>query len=170
MTNLIRTVTAIAFVLCLLNAAPTLDAQSSAAKPTAAPKAQAAPAKVTLPPAVDAAFKKAYPNATIKNVSKETEDGKMVYEIESMDNGMARDLVYLADGTVVSYEEGITVASVPAAVSASVKARYPTSTIAVAEKLFEKGAMNYELTLKGAAVASVTLAPDGTWISPAIKK
>ncbi|NQW04933.1 MAG: PepSY-like domain-containing protein [Acidobacteria bacterium] len=138
--------------------------------PAIAASVQATAAKVVLPAAVDAAFKKAYPKAVIKNVSKETEDGKTVYEVESTDNGLARDLVYLPDGTVLSYEEVITVASLPAAVTAAIKARYPKATISVAEKAFSNGVMNYEVVLKGADVTEVELTPEGKWISPAIKK
>jgi hypothetical protein len=146
------------------------------AKPVA-PAAKAAPksaaAKNVMPPAIDAAFKKAYPNAMVKNVSKEKgKDGKDEYEVESVDAGLNRDLVYHADGTVVEYEEQVPAASVPAPVMASVTARYPKATVTKAEKLFKDGTTNFELALKGAGVAEVELTPDGKWISPkpAVKK
>jgi catechol 2,3-dioxygenase-like lactoylglutathione lyase family enzyme len=47
-----------------------------------------------------------------------------------------------------------------------VKTRYPKATISRSEKLFEKGILNYELALKGAKVAEVTLTPEGKWVSP----
>jgi uncharacterized membrane protein YkoI len=119
-----------------------------------------------LPPAIDEAFKKAYPNATVKHVSKEKENGTELYEVESRDGTQARDLIYKADGTLVEYEEQIPEASVPAAVVAAVKAKYPKATITRSEKLFKDGAMHYELALKGAKVGEVTLTPEGKWISP----
>jgi hypothetical protein len=129
-----------------------------------------APAKVTLPPAIDAAFKKAYPNATVKHVSKESgegaEKGKTVYEVESIDNGMARDLIYRADGSVVSYEETIPESAVPAPVVAAIKTKYPKATLGRCEKTFENNATTYEIALKGAKVSSVTLTPEGKWVSP----
>jgi hypothetical protein len=145
--------------------------QTSTTKPQAKPApAKPAPAKVTLPAAIDAAFKKAYPNATIKHVSKEAgedaEKGKTVYEVESIDNGMARDLVYRPDGTVVEYEETVAEASVPAPVVSAIKAKYPNATLGRCEKLFKGGTTNYEIALKGAKVSSVTLTPDGKWVSP----
>ena len=130
----------------------------------AAPKAAA---KVALPAPVEAAFKKSYPDATIKNVSKETENGKVEYEIESMDGTQARDLVYRADGTLVSYEELIPESAVPAAVLTAIKTKYPKATISRSEKLFQDGKMNYELALKGAPVKEATLTPEGKWVSPA---
>ena len=130
------------------------------------PAAKAAP-KLSWPPAVEAAFKKAYPNATVKAVSKETENGKVQYEVESMDGTQARDLVYLADGKLVLYEELIPQAEVPAAVMTALKAKYPKATVARAEKLFQDGTMNYELVVKGAGHGEVILTPAGKWVSPA---
>ena len=130
--------------------------------PKAAPKAAPATA---LPPAIDAAFKKAYPAAVIKHVSKEKEGGKDVYEIESVDNGMRRDLIYKPDGTVVSYEEEIAESSLPAAVGDAIKKRYPKATKTRIEKVFEGGKVEYEIALKGGP-ASVTLTAEGQWVSP----
>jgi hypothetical protein len=136
------------------------------AKPTPKPAAKA-PAKLSWPAPVEAAFKKAYPNATVKSVSKETEDGKVQWEVESMDGAQARDLVYLADGKLVLYEELIPQADVPAAVMTALKAKYPKATVTRAEKLFQDGTMNYELAVKGAGPGEVVLTPAGKWVSPA---
>ena len=155
----------IALVLAVLSVARIGAVQVKPA-PASTPAARPA-ATVTPPPPVAAAFKRAYPNATIKNVSKERVSGKVEYEIESMDGTQARDLVYWADGTVVYYEELIPASAVPAAVVSAIKARYPKATLSVCEKLFKGGTMNYELILKGAAVEEVVLTPDGKWVSAA---
>jgi hypothetical protein len=127
----------------------------------------AAPKKLSWPAPVEAAFKKAYPHATANAVSKETEDGKVQYEVESMDGTQARDLVYLADGTLVLYEELIPQTAVPSAVMTALKAKYPKATVTRAEKLFQDGKMNYELVLKGSGPGEVVLTPDGKFVSPA---
>lgn len=148
-------------------------AQAQTPKTAAPAKAQSpAPAKTKLPAAVDAAFKQAYPSATIKNVSSETENGKLQYEIESVDGKTNRDLIYLADGTLVVAEEQIDAASTPAPVLAALKARYPKATITKYEKLTKGTAISYEVILTGAAVKEAELAPDGTFINPkpAVKK
>jgi len=131
---------------------------------TKAPAAKPAAAK--LPPAIEAAFRKAYPNATIKHVSKETENGKTLWEVESIDGGRARDLNYNADGTVAYYEEALTENEIPTAVTAAIKTRYPKATITRRERLYKDGAANYEFGLKGAGVSEAILTPDGTWVSP----
>lgn len=132
-----------------------------AARQTAQPK----PAKVTLPAAIDAAFKAAYPTATINHVSKEKENGQEIYEVESVDRGLHRDLNYKPDGTVIEVEEEVAETDLPAAVATAIKTRYPKATIVKREKLIKNGTTNYEVALKGGP-GEVVLTPDGKWVSP----
>ncbi len=122
--------------------------------------------KTKLPMAVEAAFRKAYPNATIKTSSSEKGDGKLQYEIESVDGKTNRDVVYLADGTVVAIEEQIDAAAVPSPVVTALKARYPNATVTKYEKLTKGTAISYEMELKGVSVKEAEIAPDGTFIIP----
>ena len=127
------------------------------------------PANTTAPAAIDAAFKKAYPSATMKRVTKETEGGKTVYEVESVDNGRGRNLIYSQDGTVVTIEDEMTEAEFPAAVAAAIVKRYPKATITLREKLTnpKSPVVQYEAELKGAgSVTEVILTVDGKWVSP----
>jgi hypothetical protein len=116
---------------------------------------------VQLPPAITAAFKKSYPTATIRGTAQETEGGKTVYEVESVDKGKARDLMYNVDGTVISIEEEINAADLPAPVTAALEKLHPKATITVAEKVTEGAAIQYDLQIMGAAVTSVSFLPDG---------
>jgi hypothetical protein len=59
---------------------------------------------VRLPAAVEAAFRKAYPQARIKNIIHETEDGQEQYEIESVDHGLELDVNYKPDATELTPE------------------------------------------------------------------
>ena len=123
-----------------------------------------------LPKAILDAFKKAYPTAVIKNVAEEKESGKTTWEVESTDRGMARDLVYNPDGTVVDIEEEVAAASLPPAVTAALKAKYPKAIITKAEKLTTGKTFAYELTITGAGeVKSIELTADGKAV-PAAKK
>ena len=114
-------------------------AQTPPARKPAAPKA---------PQAVLDAFKKQYPNATIKTVSSEKEGGKTVYEIESMDGAQRRDLLYEADGKVISTEELIPNAQIPKSVLDALAVKYPKAPIVSAERLTDKDGMRYEVVLK----------------------
>lgn len=131
--------------------------------------ASAQAAKV--PPAIAAAFKNAYPNAVIKAASSEKENGKIVWEIESVDGKTHRDIIYAPDGTPQVIEEQITVADVPPVVLAALKTRYPKATVTKYEKLTRGSATSFEMILKGGP-AEVEIAPDGTFIhpKPAVKK
>ena len=160
-----------AIALLLVSTSATLAQTPPPAKaPGRQVLAPPAAVKVTLPPAIDKAFKAAYPNAAIKHVSKETEAGKQVYEVESVDGGRRRDLIYRPDGTVVSFEEELAEADVPAAVSQAIKARYPKATITFRERSVTGATVEYEIQLKGAGPGSVTLTPDGKWVSPKAAK
>ncbi len=155
------------FVVCMALAAPSAHAQTGKPQAKPASAAKAADPAAKLPAPILAAFRTSYPNATIKNAAKETEDGKIVWEVESVDNGLARDLVYKPDGTVVEFEEQIEPATLPAAVSAALKAKYPKATITKAEKLMKGTALTYEMALKGVAVKSVEITPEGTIVPAA---
>jgi hypothetical protein len=117
--------------------------------------------KVELPPAVASAFKKAYPNAVINASAKEEENGKTVYEIESVDKGMNRDLLYSADGTVLECEEQLKETDLPAPVIAALKTRYPKATVTKAERTTKGTLLQYDLALAGAPVAELSLLADG---------
>jgi hypothetical protein len=119
-------------------------------------------AKVELPAAVASAFKKAYPDAVINASSTETEDAKTIYEIESVDKGMNRDLLYAADGTVLECEEQIEEADVPAPVMAAMKKAYPQATITKVERTTKGKTLQYDFTLAGAPVPEASFLPDGS--------
>jgi uncharacterized membrane protein YkoI len=127
-------------------------------------------ATVKLPPAVAEAFQKAYPDATIEGTSKETEKGKTVYEVESVDKGMNRDLSYAADGTLLECEEQIKPEDLPAAVADAFKKLYPKASITKAERTTEGQTVKYELAVKGAPKREVSFTPDGKPVGPEPKK
>lgn len=122
-----------------------------------------------LPAPVTAAFKQSYPNATIRGTAKEMENGKAVYEVESLDNGRARDLLYSADGQALEIEEELSPVDLPAPVTAALKKMYPAATIAVAEKVTKGAAVRFDLQLREATKKEVSFLPDGTVPKPAGK-
>lgn len=153
-------VAAIVSFAVLVSAAP-IVAQSGATS-SSAPKASAG----TMPPAVAAAFKKAYPTAAVRHVSHETEDGVEQYEVESTNQGRSLDVNYKPDGTLLVVEEEVVASDVPAAVTEAVTARYPKATVTRRERATEGTKVFFELGVSGAPVKEVQLTPDGHWISP----
>lgn len=99
----------------------------------------------SLPPVIATAFHAAYPNATILNVSREPQDGKIVYEIESRDGSMRRDLLYALDGQVIEIEEMLPADSVPAAVRAALERDVKGATLVSAERVTRGDVVLYEV-------------------------
>ena len=86
----------------------------------------AADKKITakdLPPAVSKAVQDETKGATIKGYSKEIENGKTMYEVETTVNGHTRDLLFDAAGKLVTAEEQVELNSVPAPVKAAFEAK-----------------------------------------------
>ena len=101
-----------------------------------------------LPAAVLASFKQAYPKAVIKGASEENQAGKIIFEIESLDGKTARDLQYLADGTVVEIEETIAITEIPAAAKAAVAGKYPKGKIVKVERVTKGSMVSYDIEIK----------------------
>jgi len=101
-----------------------------------------------LPAAVTAAFQKAYLNAKIKGTSKEVENGKTLYEVESVDGKINRDLLYNADGTCAEIEETVPVKALPIDVADALKKGFPNGKVMKSEKLTKGETIQYELIIQ----------------------
>lgn len=123
-----------------------------------------------VPPAVLAAFGKAYPNAKVLEWEKEIHSGKLYYEAETVDGKMPRNILYSPDGDVAQVEEKIAAKEIPGAVVEGVKRQYPKATVSTAEKVTHNGATEYVLKLKGANQKSAVIRADGTVASSEGKK
>ena len=160
-----RLATVGALTLCLGAGVTAQEAKKPAKKPAGEAAKKPAP-KVQLPAAITEAFQKAYPNAKVTGTAKETEGGKTVYEVESVDQGLNRDLIYNPDGTVVEIEEAMKPADLPVPVTDALKKLYPTAKITKAEKLTRGHTLQYELALSGAPKKSASFTPDGKLVPP----
>jgi len=101
-----------------------------------------------VPAEVIAAFKATYPNATIRGYSREKENGKTYYEIESRDGRVSRDVLYNPDGTVAEIEETVDVKDLPVEVRQTIHTRYPKGVITKAEKTVAGDKVSYEVRIK----------------------
>lgn len=119
--------------------------------------------EVKAPDAVLAAFHKAYPKAEIRDISMETKDSLTYFEIESIDGGQRRDLLYNADGTVYEMEERIPVSDLPAKIEAALKAKFPKCKPQKAEKITRGAIVEYEVSIEnGEENLEVLLSADGS--------
>ena len=117
--------------------------------------------KKQIPAAVLTAFQTAYPNATIKGQSVETENGKKFYEIESVDGKTKRDLLYTPDGKAVEVEESLDISTLPDVMISTISKEYPKGKIIRGEKVTATS-VTYEFQVKvGKKTKEIVLDPSG---------
>jgi uncharacterized membrane protein YkoI len=107
------------------------------------------------PKAVQEAVKARFPGADVTSIEKETEDGKVVYDIELKHQGRKYEMDIHEDGTVIEIEKEIPLKDVPAAVTKTLKEKFPTATVKeVMEVNKVKGRVetpdHYEVTIETA--------------------
>lgn len=109
-------------------------------------------AEKDVPAAVIAAFKSAYPQATVRGYGREKENGKVFYEIESKDGSTMRDLSYRPDGTLAEIEETIAENDLPVGAQEVIHSKYPGAVVTKAEKTTVKSPqgdkVGYEVSAK----------------------
>jgi len=80
-----------------------------------------------LPKAVADAIKARFPDGKVTSAEKETEDGKLVYDIELTSGGLKYEMDIHEDGTIEEIEKEIK--EVPAAVAKAIAGKYPKAKI-----------------------------------------
>src|SRR4051812_48637426 len=88
-----------------------------------------------VPKAVMDSARAKFPGATIKAASKETEDGKTVYELEMTNENRNTDVTSQDNATLVLVETAIPQTEAPAAALKAVKAKYPAAKIDLVESV-----------------------------------
>ncbi len=123
------------------------------------------------------AAKAGFPGAKVREASKETEDGRTLFELEMTHEERNMDVTFQEDGTLVLVETQIPENEVPAAVSNSVKGMYPGAKIKLVESVkkgpkLKKDADYYELHLTTAdkKSAEVEVDPKGKILKTEEKK
>ena len=121
----LKLLAAMLFVVCSLFAGIAGAQQKAAVKKVEKAEAgEAGEGKLAmkdLPKAVQATVQEETQGADIVGLSKETDQGKTIYEVETKVKGRTRDMLIDAKGTLIEVEEEIDLASLPAAVQAEVK-------------------------------------------------
>src|SRR5262245_61274790 len=89
------------------------------------------PEKITadkLPKKVMDAVKARFPGAEITSAEKETEAGKVVYDIELKHKGRKYEMDIQEDGTVIEVEKQVDAKDLPEDVGKAIKAKFPDAT------------------------------------------
>ncbi len=80
-----------------------------------------------------------FPGAAVREAAKETEQGKLVYEISIRDKGQDVDVTLAPDGRILVIEKEIVARDLPAAVTKALEDRYPAATFRIVEEILEVG-------------------------------
>jgi uncharacterized membrane protein YkoI len=117
-----------------------------------------------LPPAVQKTVQEQTKGAEIKGISRETENGKTTYEVETVVGGKHRDMEIDAQGMVTEVEEETTLDGIPAAARAAFEKKAAGGRIAMVETLTRGGATFYEAhyTDKSGKKHEMQVKPDGS--------
>ena len=104
-------------------------------------------AQSELPQAVRDMLPSQTAGAEIRGISKESAKGKTVYEVETVKNGMTRDFVVSATGTVLELEEQVALESIPSASRKVLEGKARGAKIEKVEALTKNGVVSYEATV-----------------------
>ena len=116
-----------------------------------------------LPPAVQKTVQEQTKGAQIKGLSKEIEKGKTMYEVETMLNGKARDLLIDSTGALVSVEEAVAIDAIPPAAKAAIERLSAGGKIKSVEAVTKGQTVSYEAVIvKGLKKSEIVVAADGS--------
>ena len=120
------------------------------------------------PAAVVEALKKRFPQATIKGLAKETDNGKTIFEVNLRESERNIDVILTPEGVILTIEKEITAKELPKVVAEAVEAKYPKATYKKYEEVYKvkegKETLEYyEVILDSAGKkdVEVEVSPDG---------
>src|SRR5580698_1142021 len=111
-----------------------------------------------LPSAVQQAVREQIKSATLVGLSKEVEKGKTTFEAETKINGKSRDIEFDSRGVVLSVEEEVDIASIPAAAKAAIEQKAAGGAIKKVKSVTHGSAVSYEATVKTKAGKNIEIA------------
>lgn len=116
-----------------------------------------------LPEAVRKTVQQQTQGAEVKGLSKETEHGKIFYEVETRVNGHGRDVLIDPAGQVVEVEEEVALDSIPAPARAAIEKKAAGGKIKKVETVTKGGEVTYEAAVvKAGKTSEIVVAPDGS--------
>lgn len=119
-----------------------------------------------LPPAVQAAAKQQERNGVaVRGYNKETENGKIFYEVETLVNGKTRDILLDEAGGVVEVEQQVAISNVPAPAVEGLKKQAAGANITHVESVTKGDNVTYEaVILKNGKKKEIAVRSDGSAI------
>jgi len=122
------------------------------------------PVKFTeLPVAVRQSVERETKGAAVRGLSRETENGKVYYEAETIVNGRNRDILFNESGNVVETEEQVSLESIPAGARSAIEKYAAGGRVLNVEMVTRDSVTSYEAQVRKAAKKSeVKVSPEGS--------
>lgn len=119
--------------------------------------------KSDLPAAVQKTADEQSKGATVRGYSKETEDGKLEYEVQLTMNGHSKDITMDPQGNVMEIEEEVDMKTLPAEVRTGLQKLAGKATVGKVESLTKHGSLvAYEAQVRdGKKHSEIQVGPDG---------
>ncbi len=105
-------------------------------------------ARSRLPVPVRDAVDRESKGASVKGYSKEVENGKTFYEVETVRNGKSRDVLVNAAGTLVEVEEEVDRAALPEKIQTGLKRAAENQKIVKTELVTKRNSRIYEAVIQ----------------------
>jgi Putative beta-lactamase-inhibitor-like, PepSY-like len=115
-----------------------------------------------VPKAVLDTIKARLPDAEVTSVEKETENGKVVYDVELKQKDRKWEMDILEDGTLIEIEKEIPMKDLPEAVAKAIDAKYPKAAIKEVMEVYtvkgkDEKLDRYEVTIETAEKKTIEL-------------
>jgi|WetSurMetagenome_2_1015567.scaffolds.fasta_scaffold592793_1 uncharacterized membrane protein YkoI len=118
-----------------------------------------------MPPAAQKAVQDLIKGAKLQGLSKEEENGKTVYEIETIKNGKKRDVLIDAAGAILEIEEGTTLYEIPGPAKAAIEKAATGGRVTRVETVTIGGVTDYEAAItKAGNNSEIKVKADGSII------
>ncbi|MBI3658367.1 MAG: hypothetical protein HY232_18330 [Acidobacteria bacterium] len=120
-----------------------------------------------LPPAVQQTVKQVSQGATLRGLARETENGKVFYEVELTVNGRTKDVLLDESGGVVVIEEEVALESLPQPARSAIEQKAGGGKILKVESITKGNAIvTYEAIVKASGKnKEIKVAPDGALVN-----
>jgi uncharacterized membrane protein YkoI len=121
--------------VCLAAEWKIIEVEPDVAKPAPAEQGEEKVALDKAPKPVIDAVKARFKGAELAGASKETEDGKLVYEVAIKHKGQKIDVTLTPDGAIIMIERQIAAKELPQAVVKTLENQYPKATYKIIEEI-----------------------------------
>jgi uncharacterized membrane protein YkoI len=119
-----------------------------------------------LPAAAQKAVQDLIKGAELKGLSQEEENGKTVYEVETIKNGKSRDAVIDATGAILELEEETTLNEIPGPSKAAIEKAAANGKVAKVEVVTKGNSKTYEAAItKAGKKSEIKVTTDGSIVT-----